>query len=65
VISAPDVLAAMVPTLAQAVEVARRTAFVIRDGTLLRIDRIGMGSGRDRAFYAGCEDQSASPRNPV
>jgi hypothetical protein len=46
-------LAAMAPTLDQAIEVARRKAFVILDGTLLRIDRIGMASGRDRAFYSG------------
>ena len=26
---------------------------MILDGTLLRIDRIGMASGRDRAFYSG------------
>jgi DDE superfamily endonuclease len=26
---------------------------VILDGTLLRIDRVGMASGRDRAFYSG------------
>jgi hypothetical protein len=33
-------LAAMAPTLAQAIEVARRKAFVILDGTLLRIVRV-------------------------
>ena len=38
-------LAAMAPTLDQAIEVARRKAFVILDGTLLRIDRVGMTSG--------------------
>ena len=26
---------------------------MILDGTLLRIDRVGMASGRDRAFYSG------------
>ncbi len=26
---------------------------MILDGTLLRIDRVGMGSGYDRAFYSG------------
>jgi hypothetical protein len=26
---------------------------VILDGTLLRIDRVGMASGYDRAFYSG------------
>jgi hypothetical protein len=46
-------LTAMAPTLAQAIEVARGKAFVILDGTLLRIDRIGMTSGRDRPFYSG------------
>jgi hypothetical protein len=34
-----DLFAAMAPTLAQAIEVASRKAFVILDGTLLRIDR--------------------------
>src|SRR5690349_24615214 len=46
-------LGAMAPTLEQAIEVARRKAFVILDGTLLRIDRVGMASGRDRGFYSG------------
>jgi DDE superfamily endonuclease/Helix-turn-helix of DDE superfamily endonuclease len=46
-------LAAMAPTLEQAIEVASRKAFVILDGTLLRIDRVGMATGRDRAFYSG------------
>jgi hypothetical protein len=48
-----DLLAAMAPTLEQAIEVAQRKAFVILDGTLLRIDRVGMASGRDRAYYSG------------
>jgi hypothetical protein len=43
-----DVLAAVAPTLDQALDVARRKAFVILDGTLLPIDRVGMASGRDR-----------------
>jgi hypothetical protein len=47
------VLAAMAPTLAQAIEVARGKAFVILDGTLLRIDQVGMASGRDQVFYSG------------
>jgi hypothetical protein len=46
-------LAAMAPTLDQAIEVARRKAFVILDGTLLRIDRVGMAGGRDRPYYSG------------
>jgi hypothetical protein len=48
-----DVLAAAAPTLEQALEVARRKAFVILDATLLAIDRVGMASSRDRAFYSG------------
>jgi hypothetical protein len=50
---AVDALAALAPTLAQAIEVAARKAFVILDGTLLRIDRVGMASARDRPFYSG------------
>src|SRR4029450_8261864 len=46
-------LAAMAPTLEQAIEVASHKAFVILDGTLLRIDRVGMASGRDRPYYSG------------
>jgi hypothetical protein len=48
-----DVLATVAPTLDQALDVARRKAYVILDGTLLAIDRVGMGSGYDRAFYSG------------
>lgn len=48
-----DLLAAIAPTLEQAIEVAARKAFVILDGTLLRIDRVGMTTGYDRAFYSG------------
>jgi hypothetical protein len=48
-----DVLAALAPTLCEAVTVAGRKAFVIVDGTLLRIDRVGMVSGRDRPYYSG------------
>lgn len=46
-------LAAMAPTLAQAIQIARAKAYVILDGTLLRIDRVGMISGRDRPYYSG------------
>lgn len=45
--------AAMAPTLAQAIEVARCKAFVILGGTLLRIDRVGMAGGRDRPYCSG------------
>ncbi|MCE0765951.1 transposase family protein [Pseudonocardia kujensis] len=48
-----EVLAALAPDLRTAVEVAVRKAFVILDGTLLRMDRVGMGSGRDRPYYSG------------
>ena len=43
----------MAPTLAEAIDVARGKAFVILDGTLLRIDRVGMTGGRDRPYYCG------------
>jgi hypothetical protein len=33
--------------------VAAGKAFVILDGTLLRIDRVAMSSGRDRRYYSG------------
>ncbi len=48
-----EVLAAVAPTLDQALDLARRKAYVILDGTLLPIDRVGMASGRDRAFFSG------------
>ncbi len=48
-----EVLAALAPSLADAMAVAARKAFVILDGTLLRIDRVAMGSGRDRPYYSG------------
>ncbi len=48
-----ELLAAMAPTLDEAIAVARRKAFVILDGTLLRIDRVGMTGGHDRAYYSG------------
>ena len=48
-----EVLTALAPSLAGAMAVAARKAFVILDGTLLRIDRVAMGSGRDRPYYSG------------
>ena len=48
-----ELLAARAPTLEQAIEVARGKAFVTLDGTLLRIDRVGMTGGRDRPYYSG------------
>ncbi len=46
-------LAAMAPTLQQAIAVAAGKAFVILDGTLLRVDRVGMASDYNRGFYSG------------
>lgn len=46
-------LAALAPTLEQAIDVARGKAYVILDGSLLRIDRVSMASGGDRPFYSG------------
>jgi hypothetical protein len=43
-----DLLAAMPPTLVQAIKVVCAKAYVLLDGTLLRIDRVGMAGGRDR-----------------
>jgi DDE superfamily endonuclease/Helix-turn-helix of DDE superfamily endonuclease len=48
-----DVLATLAPSLHQAMTTAASKAFVILDGTLLSIDRVGMGSGRDRPYYSG------------
>jgi DDE superfamily endonuclease/Helix-turn-helix of DDE superfamily endonuclease len=48
-----DVLAAVAPTLDQALDVACRKAFVMLEGTLLSIDRVGMASRYDRGFYSG------------
>ncbi|MFF5040127.1 transposase family protein [Streptomyces nigra] len=46
---AVELLAALAPTLAEAIRVASTKAFVILDGTLLPIDRIAA----DRPFYSG------------
>ena len=48
-----QVLSARAIGLREAITVAARKAFVILDGTLLRIDRVGTASGRDRPFYSG------------
>jgi hypothetical protein len=48
-----DVLADMAPTLDHAITVAWARPSVTPDGTLLRIDRVGMASGHDRAYYSG------------
>jgi hypothetical protein len=49
VTEAVEVLAALAPTIAEAVHSASTKAFVILDGTLLPIDRIAA----DRPFYSG------------
>jgi hypothetical protein len=46
-------LAAMAPTLEEAMAVAAGKAYVIIDGSLLRIDRVAMASGNDRPYYSG------------
>jgi len=46
-------LAAMAPTLKEAIAVAAGRAYVILDGSLLRIDRVAMASGNDRPYYSG------------
>lgn len=51
VTEAVELLAALAPTLAEAVRAASTKAYLILDGTLLPIDRIAA----DRPFYSGCE----------
>uniref|UniRef100_UPI001C8650F1 transposase family protein n=1 Tax=Streptomyces beigongshangae TaxID=2841597 RepID=UPI001C8650F1 len=46
---AVDVLTALAPTLAEAMDIARTKAFVILDGTLLPIDRIAANT----PYYSG------------
>ncbi|QFZ20531.1 transposase family protein [Saccharothrix syringae] len=46
---AVELLAALAPYLAEAIRIAARKAYVILDGTLLRIDRIAA----DRPYYSG------------
>jgi hypothetical protein len=48
-----QVLAALAPTLAEAIAVAVRKAYVILDGTLVRIDRVAMASKNDRKYFSG------------
>ena len=63
-----ELLAAMAPTLAEAIAVAAGKAYVILDGTLLRIDRVGMTGGRDRPYSLretqGPRAERASTRRP-
>ncbi len=46
-------LAALAPSLEEAIDIAKGKAYVILDGSLLRIDRVAMASGGDRPFYSG------------
>ncbi len=48
-----QVLAALADDVTTAARRAARLAFAILDDTLVPIDRVGMASGRDRAFYSG------------
>lgn len=48
-----DLLAAHAPDLAAAMDAARRKAYVVLDGTLISIDRVGMRTGADRPYYSG------------
>jgi hypothetical protein len=48
-----DLLARHAPDLAAAVQTARRKAYVVLDGTLISIDRVGMRAGADRPYYSG------------
>jgi hypothetical protein len=43
-------LAALAPTLDQAIDIAKGKAYVILDGSLLRIDRVAMASRGDRPY---------------
>ena len=48
-----DLLAALAPTLEEAMAVARGKAYTIIDGSLLHIDRVAMASGNDRPYHSG------------
>jgi hypothetical protein len=50
---AVELLAAQAPTLPEAVSTAKRKAFVVLDGALVRIDRVAMATGADRPYYSG------------
>ena len=47
-----DLLAAAAPGLATAMDTARRKAYVVLDGTLIHIDRVGMRAKADRPYYS-------------
>jgi hypothetical protein len=48
-----SVLAGLALTLTDAVQVSEHKTYVTVDGTLLRIDRIGMVSGAARSSHSG------------
>jgi hypothetical protein len=48
-----DLLAAHAPGLAAAVQTAQGKAYVVLDGTLISIDRVGMRAKADRPYYSG------------
>jgi DDE superfamily endonuclease/Helix-turn-helix of DDE superfamily endonuclease len=48
-----DLLLAAAPDLAAAVQTARGKAYVVLDGTLIAIDRVGMRAKTDRPYYSG------------
>lgn len=48
-----DLLAAHAPDLAAAMDAARGKAYLVLDGTLISIDRVGMRTGADRPYYSG------------
>ncbi|MER6678240.1 transposase family protein [Streptomyces sp. NPDC000983] len=56
---AVDVLAALAPSLAEAVRAASSKAFVLLDGTLLPTDR----TAADRPFYSGKHKKHRMPLN--
>jgi len=53
-----QVLAALAPSLHDTVAIATRKVLVILDGTLLRIERVAMGLGRDRPYFSGKHNES-------
>ncbi len=58
------VLAAMAPSLQQAVSTAAGKAYVVLDGTLLRIDRVAMATGGNRIYYSGKPPPEGVPPSP-
>jgi len=48
-----DLLARQAPDLTAAVQTATRKAYVVLDGTVIAIDRVGMRARADRPYYSG------------